>query len=252
LLYIHSHYFFNFTVLILKTLYLFKNVMGQYSKTESTNHLRGKQSMSKILFITANDRPADQAVSSKMYETFVSTFKEANPNAEITELDLFNLELPYYGNTAITGGYKRSQGLELTAEEAKAADVVEQYLTQFLSAEKVVFAFPLWNFTVPAPLVTYISYLSQAGKTFKYTEQGPVGLAGDKKVAVLAARGSDYSSLEMASIEMAVNYVTTILGFWGITNPETVVIEGHNQYPDRKDEIIADGLEKTVQLASKF
>ena len=52
-----------------------------------------------------------------MYETFVSTYKEANPNTEITELDLFALDLPYYGNIAISGGYKRSQGMELTAEE---------------------------------------------------------------------------------------------------------------------------------------
>lgn len=208
--------------------------------------------MSKVLLVKANDRPADQAISSKMYETFVNTFREANPNEEITELDLFALDLPYFGNTAIMGGYKRSQGLELTAEEAKAADIQEQYLNQFLEADKVVFAFPLWNFTIPAPLVTYISYLTVAGKTFKYTEQGPVGLAGDKKVAILSARGSDYSIPEMASLEMAVNYVKTLVGFWGITNQETVIIEGHAQYSDRSQEIIADGLEKVAKLASKF
>ena len=47
-----------------------------------------------------------------MYETFVSTYKEANPNTEITELDLFALDLPYYGNIAILGGYKRRKGME--------------------------------------------------------------------------------------------------------------------------------------------
>ena len=129
---------------------------------------------------------------------------------------------------------------------------MEQYLNQFLAAEKVVFAFPLWNFTVPAPLITYISYLAQSGKTFKYTPEGPVGLAGDKKVVLLNARGSDYSTPEMNSVEMAVNYVKVMLNFWGISSPETVVIEGHNQYPDRAQEIIADGLEKVAQAASKF
>jgi FMN-dependent NADH-azoreductase len=223
-----------------------------FGNKEKNTHKEENEKMSKVLVIKANDRPAEQATSSKMYETFVSNFKEANPNAQITELDLFALDLPYYGNTAIMGGYKRSQGMELTAEETKAVEVVDQYLNQFLQAEKVVFAFPLWNFTVPAPLVTYISYLSQAGKTFKYTEQGPVGLAGDKKVAVLSARGSVYSSGPMASMEMAANYVTTILGFWGITNYETVIIEGHNQYPDRAQQIIADGLEKVAQVAKTF
>lgn len=211
-----------------------------------------KPKTAKVLFVKANDRPADQAISSKMYDTFLTTFKEANPQEDIVELDLFSLDLPYYGNTAITAGYKRSQGMALTPEETKAADVVEQYLNQFLEAEKVVFAFPLWNFTIPAPLVTYISYLSQAGKTFKYTEQGPVGLAGDKKVVILNARGSDYASEQMASMEMAVNYVTNLLGFWGITNPEKVIIEGHNQYTDRSQAIVADGLEKVAKTAATF
>ncbi|KMY56148.1 FMN-dependent NADH-azoreductase [Bacillus sp. FJAT-27231] len=208
--------------------------------------------MSKVLFIKANDRPADQSISSKMYEVFVNTYKEANPGADIAELDLFNIELPNYGNTAIMGVYKRNQGMELTAEEAKAANLVDQYLNQFLAAEKVVFAFPLWNSTVPAPLVNYISHLAQAGKTFKYTPEGPVGLAGDKKVVLLNARGSDYSLETMAAAEMAVKYVQANLGLWGITNPETIVIEGHNQYPDRAQEIIADGLEKAAKAAAAF
>ncbi|KEF37199.1 acyl carrier protein phosphodiesterase [Schinkia azotoformans MEV2011] len=208
--------------------------------------------MSKVLFITANDRPAEQAISSKMYETFLNTYKEANPADKITELNLFNADLPDYGNTAIMGVYKRNQGLELTTEEAKAADLVEQYLNQFLSVDKIVLAFPLWNSMVPAPLVNYISYLAQAGRTFKYTAEGPVGLVTDKKVVLLNARGGDYSSEAMAPFEMAIKYVQTNLGFWGITDIETIVIEGHNQYPDRAQDIIADGLEAVAKTAGKF
>ncbi|MGR5874698.1 NAD(P)H-dependent oxidoreductase [Bacillus pacificus] len=63
----------------------------------------------------------------------------------------------------------------------------------FLEADKVVFAFPLWNFTVPAPLITYISYLSQAGKRLNIQLMAQEGLAGGKKVVVLGARGSDHS-----------------------------------------------------------
>ncbi|ASS97588.1 FMN-dependent NADH-azoreductase [Peribacillus simplex NBRC 15720 = DSM 1321] len=212
----------------------------------------GGTKMSKVLFVKSNDRPADQAISVKMYETFLNTYKEANSNDEITELDLFKLNLPYYGNTAITALYKRSQGMELTEEEVEIADIVQQYLNQFLAADKVVFAFPLWNATVPAPLVTYISYLAQAGTTFKYTAEGPVGLAGGKKVALLNARGSDYALPGMDAGEMAEKYVTMNLNLWGITNPETVVIEGHNQYPDRSQDIVAEGLAKVAETAAKF
>jgi FMN-dependent NADH-azoreductase len=208
--------------------------------------------MTKVLFVKVNDRPAEQAISSKMYDTFLQTYKETHRADEVTELDLFKEELPYYGNTAITGLYKRNQGLELTAEEENAAKLVDQYLNQFMAMDKVVFAFPLWNSTVPAPLITYLSYLAQAGKMFNYTAEGPVGYAGDKKVMLLNARGSDYALEGMASAEMAVNLVKNIIGLWGINNPETVVIEGHNQYPDRTQKIIADGLENVAKAAEAF
>lgn len=208
--------------------------------------------MTNVLFIKANNRPADQAVSSNMYETFLTTYKEANPNDSITELDLFAENIPDYGHTAISGVFKRNQGLEVTAEEAAGADLVDQYLNQFFAADKIVMAFPLWNAMVPAPLVNYISYLAQAGRTFKYTPEGPVGLVGDKKVLLLTARGGVYSTEPAASNELALKFVSTNLALWGVTNPETVIIEGHNQYPDRAQEIIADGLEEVAKAAAKF
>ncbi|PAK39271.1 FMN-dependent NADH-azoreductase [Peribacillus simplex] len=221
-----------------------------FGNKEASAEENGK--MTKVLFVKVNDRPADQAISSKMYDTFLQTYKETHRADEVTELDLFKEELPYYGNTAITGLYKRNQGLELTAEEENAVKLVDQYLNQFMAMDKVVFAFPLWNSTVPAPLITYLSYLAQAGKMFNYTAEGPVGYAGDKKVMLLNARGSDYALEGMASAEMAVSLVKNIIGLWGINNPETVVIEGHNQYPDRSRKIIADGLENVAKAAEAF
>ncbi|MED3762245.1 FMN-dependent NADH-azoreductase [Peribacillus frigoritolerans] len=221
-----------------------------FGNKEAAAEENGK--MTKVLFVKVNDRPADQAISSKMYDTFIQTYKETHRADEVTELDLFKEELPYYGNTAITGLYKRNQGLELTAEEENAAKLVDQYLNQFMAMDKVVFAFPLWNSTVPAPLITYLSYLAQAGIMFNYTAEGPVGYAGDKKVMLLNARGSDYALEGMASAEMAVSLVKNIISLWGINNPETVVIEGHNQYPDRSQKIIADGLENVAKAAEAF
>lgn len=160
--------------------------------------------------------------------------------------------MPYYGNDAINGTFKKNQGLELTAAEEKGAALVEKYLNQFFDADKIVFAFPLWNSTVPAPLISYVSYLAQAGKMFKYTAEGPVGFAGDKKVMLLNARGSDYSLEGMAAGEMAVNLVKTIISLWGITSPSEVVIEGHNQYPDRTQDIIEEGLQNVAKAAAQF
>ena len=59
----------------------------------------------------------------KCTKHLLTHLKKQIQHEEITELDLFNLDLPYFGNTAIMRCYKRSQGMELTAEEAKAADI---------------------------------------------------------------------------------------------------------------------------------
>lgn len=208
--------------------------------------------MKKVLFIKANSRPAEQSVSVKLYNTFLENYKQSHLEDEITELDLFEENLPYYDNEKITGMFKLSKGMTLTAAEQQATDHVNKYLNQFLEADKVVFAFPLWNFTVPAVLHTYFDYLAQAGKAFKYTEQGPVGLLTGKKVALVNARGGVYSEGPAQSAEMAVNYVTNMLHFWGIQDIETVVVEGHNQFPDKAEAIIEEGIQETVTVAQGF
>jgi FMN-dependent NADH-azoreductase len=208
--------------------------------------------MAKVLFIKANSRPIEQAVSVKLYHTFLDSYRESHPDDTIIELDLFEENLPYYDTDKINGMYKLANGIELTSSEKEATDTVNKYLNQFLEADKIVMAFPLWNFTIPAPLHTYLDYMGQAGKTFRYTAEGPVGLLPDKKVALLNARGGVYSEGPAQSSEMSVNYVNTLLNFWGVEDTTTVIIEGHNQYPDRAEEIIEEGLQKAATAANSF
>ncbi|MRN54608.1 FMN-dependent NADH-azoreductase [Paenibacillus monticola] len=208
--------------------------------------------MTNVLFIKANNRPVEQSVSVKLYHEFLESYKQSHPQDEITELDLFAEQLPYYDNTLITGMYKAAQGYEATPEEAAGAALVNKYLEQFIAAEKVVIAFPLWNMTVPAVLHTYIDYLSQAGKTFQYTAEGPNGLLGGKKVVLLNARGGIYSEGPAAGAEMAVNFILGMLGFWGVTDIEQVIIEGHNQLPQQATEIIEKGLQLAKTTAVSF
>jgi FMN-dependent NADH-azoreductase len=214
--------------------------------------ISGGFSMSYTLFIKANDRSASEAVSVKLYDAFLESYQQSHQDEEIIELNLFKEELPYLGADMINGQFKLARGLEVTAAENKAAETANYYLEQFVRADKIVIAFPLWNFTVPAVLHTYFDYLNQAGKTFKYTPEGPVGLLGDKKVMLLNARGGVYSEGPAAEVEMAVKYVGSVLQFFGITDVNSVIIEGHNQFPDRAQEIIESGLEQAAQSAKTF
>jgi FMN-dependent NADH-azoreductase len=208
--------------------------------------------MANILFVKANNRPAEQAVSVKMYETFLQNYKESHPSDVITELDLYKEKLPYYGNDIISATMKLSKGYDLTAEDKNALTIADRYLDQFLAADKIVIAFPLWNYTAPAPLFSYISYIPRSGKTFKFTaEEGPVGLMGNKKVVLLHARGGIYTEEPMASIESAIRPLKATLGLLGI-QPLEVIIEGHHQFKDRSEEIISEGLRETAKVANSF
>ncbi|MEK3786749.1 MULTISPECIES: FMN-dependent NADH-azoreductase [Paenibacillus] len=208
--------------------------------------------MAKVLFVKANDRTAEEAATVKLYNAFLESYKASHPADEVTELDLHSVELPYLNANMIRGLYKTANGFEATAEEARLAGIANGYLDQFLAADKVVFAFPLWNLTIPAVLHTYIDYLNQAGKTFKYTAEGPVGLVTDTKVALLNARGGFYSEGPMASWEMSLNFVSNILTFFGVRDITKIVLEGHNATPDKAQDIVADALKRASEAAAQF
>lgn len=208
--------------------------------------------MSTVLFVKANNRPADQAVSVMLYQAFLDSYKESHPDDKIAELDLFKEDMPYLDADMINGHFKAARGIPLTGPEQKAVEVASKYLDQFLAADKVIFGFPMWNMTLPAVLHTYLDYLNQAGKTFKYTPEGPIGLIPNKKVALLHARGGVYSEGPSAATEMAFSYIRNIMTFFGVTDIANVIIEGHHQYRDQAEALIAEGIESARKMAVSF
>ena len=72
----------------------------------------------------------------------------------------------------------------------------EALVTQFLAADVIVVGAPMYNFAIPSQLKAWIDRIAQAGRTFKYTDKGPVGLASGKTVIVASSRGGVYSTSE--------------------------------------------------------
>lgn len=204
-----------------------------------------------ILVVKANNRPSSEGVSSKMHDVFMNELPQTN-DLNINTFDVFKEDMPYFGQDFFNAMTKSAQAEQLTDIEQRILTASNKAMDAFMAADVVVFAFPLWNKTIPAPLQTFIDYIYRAGVTFSYNENGPVGLVPDKKVIILNARGGVYSTPEMAPSEMSVNYVRMIMNFFGITNIEEVIIEGHNQYPDRAEQIIADGMEDVKAVANRL
>jgi FMN-dependent NADH-azoreductase len=83
--------------------------------------------MSTVLFIKANDRPANQAVSIMIYDAFLQSYRDTNPGDHVLELDLYSETLPYMNAAMIGGMFKAMQGLELIEKEKSAVAIADKY-----------------------------------------------------------------------------------------------------------------------------
>ena len=108
-----------------------------------------------------------------------------------------------------------------------------------MAAGLLVIGAPMYNFGVPSQLKAWIDRVAVAGRTFKYTETGPVGLAGGKKVYVVSARGGVYSNEQGQQMDFQEDYLKTVLGFLGITDVSFVRAEGVAMGPDAKAAALA-------------
>jgi len=200
-----------------------------------------------VLVVKANNRP--DGISTKMYDTFMENVQGVN----VTTFDVFAEDMPYFGQDLFNAFGKVQNGEALTDIESRLLAAKQKAMDALTAADVVVFAFPLWNLTIPAKLQTFIDYVFQAGYTFKYNENGQLeGLMTDKKAVILNARGGYYSSPEAQPMEMSVNYIKNVVGMFGMEIIEEVIIEGHNASQDKAQEIIANGLEAVKKVAQSL
>jgi FMN-dependent NADH-azoreductase len=123
-------------------------------------------------------------------------------------------------------------------------------LDEFLAADTVVIGAPMYNFTLPTQLKAWIDRIVIAGRTFRYTENGPVGLTGGKRVIVALARGGFYDEGSPASaLEHLETYLRGIFNFIGI-EPEFVAADGLAVSPEQRQESIGRALGETIRLAA--
>jgi len=126
------------------------------------------------------------------------------------------------------------------AEADRAA--VAASLQEFLAADIVVIGAPMYNHGIPSQLKAWIDTFLVAGKTFSYTENGPQGLAGGKRVIIASARGGVYTDGPMASHDFQETYLRDVFSFIGIPDVEFVRAEGVAMGPDARQSAIDGAL----------
>lgn len=122
-------------------------------------------------------------------------------------------------------------------------------LAEFLSAEIIVFGLPMYNFSVPTQFKAWVDRISIAGITFRYTEKGPIGLAGGKKVFVASSRGGAYTATDRTYLDHQESYVKAALGFMGITDI-TIIRAENTSLPDLRDKSIESARKEIAEMSA--
>jgi len=166
----------------------------------------------------------DNSASRELSAAIVARWQDAVPALTVTYRDLANVPLPHLSGGSLTG-----------ADPAEAAHA-QRVLQEFLAADVIVIGAPMYNFGVPSTLKAWIDRVLVAGKTFRYTESGPQGLAGGKKVILASSRGGAHQE---SGGDFQESYLRFVLDFVGITDIETVRAEGLAMSPQHRADAMA-------------
>ncbi len=167
----------------------------------------------------------ENSASRDLSAAIVARLRAEHPGAQVTYRDLAAQTLPHF--TPVL-----AEGHPCVARNAEILD-------EFLAADTVVIGAPMYNFTIPTQLKAWFDRILIAGKTFRYTEQGPEGLVGSKRVIVASSRGGIYSAGPAMAVDFQEPYLKHVLAFIGITDPEFIRAEGLNLGPDQRESSIA-------------
>jgi FMN-dependent NADH-azoreductase len=154
----------------------------------------------------------EASASRSLTAAIVAGLRAAHPGLTLRYRDLDAEPLPHL--TAAT----------LSGTDAAQLALGESLLDEFLSSELVVIGAPMYNFGIPSTLRAWIDRILVAGRTFRYTEHGPQGLAGGRQVIIASTRGGAYGDDSAADFQE--RYLRHVFGFIGIDTPRFVRAEG--------------------------
>jgi FMN-dependent NADH-azoreductase len=166
------------------------------------------------------------SVSRQLTQRIAAQWRATHPGTVVDYLDLATSAPNHLSAESL--GFRLPAGTEgITQAQRRENAVSEALVSQFLAADVIVVGAPLYNFSIPSQLKAWIDRIAQAGRTFKYTDKGPVGLAGGKTVIVASTRGGVYSTSDAGNaMEHQESYLKTVFGFFGITDIRFVRAEG--------------------------
>ncbi|HBY41013.1 MAG TPA: FMN-dependent NADH-azoreductase [Alteromonas sp.] len=197
----------------------------------------------KNILVVNSSLNSEAGNSSKLVANYLD--KLAGKDVKLDLLDLNEAQLPHLTQQEMAAWMTSPE--ERTQAQAELAAISDALLSRLEEADEVVIGLPMYNLGVPSTFKAWIDRLARAGKSFKYTETGPVGLIADKPVTVLAARGGVYAGTDY---DTQTPYIRHIFGLMGITSVNFVYAEGLNMGEEAAEKAFSAANEKFIELLS--
>jgi FMN-dependent NADH-azoreductase len=188
--------------------------------------------MSTLLQINASLAGAE-GQSSRLAQRFVADWKAQHPEGHVIARDLATDPVPHL--TAERFQAFLSKPEVRTDEQRLLSEYSDALVEELKAADTIVFAVPMYNFSVPSTLRSYFDHIARSGGTFRYTANGPEGLLKGKKVFVFITRGGVYAD----AADTQTPYLKQFLGFIGLTDVKFVYAEGLSMGDESREKSIS-------------
>jgi len=198
-----------------------------------------------ILQVNSSARPyanGSGSYSTRLADELVHRLLKENPGAALSVRDLAREPHPPLDESALLALFTPAQHRTPPQAERVARD--DALIAELQAADVVVIAAPMYNFGVSTQLKAWLDAVARAGATFRYTEQGPVGLLHDKTVYVVSTRGGMHRG---QPTDQVTPYLRTMLGFLGMTDVRFVYAEGLAMGPDAEARALDDAREQMAR-----
>jgi FMN-dependent NADH-azoreductase len=202
--------------------------------------------MSKLLLVTSS-LFGDQSKSTQLAGEFVQAWRRTHPSTTVVERALTAESIPHLSLGAL--GAVMTPPEQRSSEQHATVAFADRLIEELETADTIVLAVPMYNFSIPSTLKAWIDYVARAGRTFRYTAAGPEGMLKGKKVFVVTARGGVYTGDSPAkAFDFQEPYLRGVLGFLGLTDVTFVHVEGFKLNPEAAEQ----GVTRARELIAAF
>lgn len=199
-----------------------------------------------ILCLTSSPH-LDTSYSSLVAMRVLRELRQVYPDASVTIRDLARYPLPHIDEDFAIA--TRSVAGARTDRQRALLERSDRLIDELIGADVVVIAAAMINFGVPSTLKAWIDYVVRPGRTFRYTPTGTQGLLRGRRAILVLSRGGIYSSGPLRSFEHDESYLRSVLNHVGISDVQSIVIEGMALGPEVAERAIDAAMRRAGPVA---